>query len=77
MTVLKLVTMPDPYSMAWEQWVANVVGYNPAITTALDPDLPWQEFAQQLCLALPTAPMPDGFDDWQSWGAALKSVFKL
>lgn len=71
-TPFKLV--PRPEGLDWRDWVDNLVGYNPILRAAIDPNTPWQMAAERLAQFEPRTPRPDFYPDWRDWVYALKSA---
>lgn len=76
-TIHRVVT--DPTTMEWQDWVETLVGMNPrlGLPRLVDPDLPWQEFADRLAQHVPDTPYGEDFDTWQDWALALRSSLLL
>jgi hypothetical protein len=72
-------TLPQPDFMDWEDWAQTVIGYNSrlGLTRLMDENLPWEEFADWLCLSVPEAPRAAGFSDWREWAHALRRALAL
>lgn len=75
--MITIVMLPNPYTMPWQAWADTVVGYNPGLEEWVDPDEPWDQFAQRFCQAVPNTPRSDGFTDWRDWAAAAKSALAV
>ena len=56
-------SIPHPAGLSWQDWVDNLVGINPLLRAAVDPDTPWQMVAERLALFERRVPRPDGFAD--------------
>ena len=68
--------LPDPRGLEWQEWADTVVGYNPVLRNRIDPDDPWEEFAESFCQYVQNAPVPRFFDTWQAWVSAVISALK-
>jgi hypothetical protein len=70
-----LSQIPNPYGMEWQDWADTLVGFNPAIRSDVDPDDPWQAFAERLAQYASATPRPDEYENWENWAAALKQAY--
>lgn len=66
------MVFPDPRGLEWQDWADTVVGFTPELRNRIDPDEPWEDFAETFCQYVGGAPQPEFFETWQAWATAVK-----